>query len=31
VRRYDEYQWALAQVRSHDAAQIDDRDRALNV
>jgi hypothetical protein len=31
VRRYDEYQWALAQVQSHEAAQVDDRDRALNV
>lgn len=31
VRRYDEFQWALAQVRSHDAAQTDDRERALNV
>jgi hypothetical protein len=31
VRRYDDYQWALEQVRSHEAAQVDDRDRALNV
>ena len=31
VRRYDDYQWALAQVRSHEAAQSEDSDRALSV